>query len=67
MTSEFEAIEGEGHKSLEFWRRVHQAYYQREMEPKGDAFHEEMIIVCEGFKTIYTSQVINCQNSEENK
>jgi hypothetical protein len=37
------------------------------MEPKGDAFHEEMIIVCEGFKTIYTSQVINCQNSEENK
>ena len=53
MTAEFAEIEGEGDKSLEYWKRVHEAYYKREMEPHGDKFDENMIIVCEYFKTIY--------------
>lgn len=53
ITSEFAAVEGEGDKSLEYWKRVHEAYYKREMEPYGDKFDENMIIVCEYFKTIY--------------
>ncbi len=55
ITAEFAAIEGEGDKSLKYWKEVHEAYYKREMEPLGDSFSEEMIIVCEYFKTIYTN------------
>ncbi|WP_224484014.1 ASCH domain-containing protein [Robertkochia aurantiaca] len=54
ITAEFAEIEGEGDKSLEYWRKVHEAYYTREMEPYGDKFTEDMVIVCEHFKTIYT-------------
>ncbi len=53
ITPEFAKIEGEGDKSLDYWKRVHEAYYKREMEPHGDKFDENMIIVCEYFKTIY--------------
>ncbi len=52
ISPEFAAIEGEGDKSLAYWKKVHKAYYQREMEPHDESFHEEMIIVCEHFKTI---------------
>ena len=55
ITSEFAKIEGEGDKSLKYWKEVHEAYYKREMEPFGDAFSEEMIIVCEYFKTKYAN------------
>ncbi len=55
ITPEFAEIEGEGDKSLEYWKRVHKAYYTREMEPYGEAFDENMIIVCEYFKLIYTA------------
>ena len=54
ITPEFAAVEGEGDKSLEYWKRVHEEYYKREIEPHGDKFDENMIIVCEYFKTIYT-------------
>jgi len=45
--------EGEGDKSLDYWKRVHEVYYNREMKPHRDKFDENMIIVCEYFKTIY--------------
>jgi len=53
MTPEFAEIEGEGDKSLEYWKKVHKAYYTREMASFNDDFDENMIIVCEHFKTIY--------------
>ncbi|PRX44395.1 ASCH domain-containing protein [Salegentibacter salegens] len=53
ITKEFAAIEGEGDKSLTYWRRVHKAYYKREMASYPEDFNEEMIIVCEYFKNIY--------------
>jgi len=53
ITSEFAEIEGEGDRSLAYWKKVHKAYYQREMEPYGDKFEENMMIICEYFKTIY--------------
>ena len=54
VTAEFAETEGEGDKSLKYWKEVHEAYYKREMEPSGDKFDENMIIVCEYFKTIFT-------------
>lgn len=53
ITAEFAEMEGEGDKSLDYWKRVHEAYYKREMEPHGSVFNENMIIICEYFKTIY--------------
>ena len=53
ITAEFAEVEGEGDKSLEYWKKVHKAYYQREMEPHGENFDENMIIICEYFKTKY--------------
>lgn len=58
VKAEFAEIEGEGDKSLEYWKAVHEAYYKREMEPNGDSFSEEMIIVCEYFKTIFTNSEV---------
>ena len=53
VTAEFARIEGEGDKSLTYWKRVHEAFFTREMEPKGKQFTEEMVVVCEHFKTIW--------------
>ena len=53
ITSEFAKIEGEGDKSLEYWKRVHKDYYTREMKPFNEQFDENMIIVCEQFKAVY--------------
>lgn len=53
ISAEFAAAEGEGDKSLAYWKRVHEAYYNREMAPYGESFSEDMIIVCEHFRVIY--------------
>lgn len=53
ISAEFAKIEGEGDLSLAHWKRVHKAYYKREMKPYEVSFIETMIIVCEYFKTLY--------------
>ena len=53
ITAEFAKIEGEGDKSLKYWKEVHKAYYNREMKPFNEVFDENMVIICEHFKTIY--------------
>ena len=53
VTEEFAAIEGEGDKSLAFWKRVHWEFYSREMKPEGESPTQDMIIVCEQFKVIW--------------
>lgn len=54
ITAEYAEIEGEGDKSLAYWKKVHWDYYSREMEEKGESPTEEMPILCEEFKTIWT-------------
>ena len=54
ITDEYAAIEGEGGKSLEYWKKVHWDYYSLEMEEFGEKPTEDMMIVCEQFKTIFT-------------
>ena len=53
ITAEFAKIEGEGDKSLEYWKKVHKSYFTREMDRYGEKFTENMIIICEEFKMIY--------------
>jgi uncharacterized protein YhfF len=54
ITAKFAQIEGEGDKSLAYWKKVHKAYYKREMQGYKERFSEDMIIVCQYFNTIYT-------------
>lgn len=45
--------EGEGDRSLAYWRRVHEAFFRKEMEQAGLTFTEDMGVVCEEFELIY--------------
>ena len=53
VTEEQAYKEGEGDRSLEFWRAVHRDVFSRELEPFGLPFSEDMLVVCEEFKVIY--------------
>lgn len=46
-------LEGEGDKSLEYWKQVHWDYYTRELEPFGRVPRESMIIVCQEFEMVF--------------
>jgi uncharacterized protein YhfF len=47
------AAEGEGDGSLAWWRRVHWAYYQRELAGTPYTPAPDMPIVCERFEVVY--------------
>ena len=53
VSEEHAAAEGEGDRSLAWWRRVHWEYYQRELQ--GGDFQPciDMPIVCERFERVY--------------
>jgi len=46
-------LEGEGDKSLAYWKQVHWDYYTRELEPFGRVPRESMIIVCQEFEMVF--------------
>lgn len=46
-------LEGEGDKSLDYWKKVHWDYYTRELEPFGRVPRESMIIVCQEFEKVF--------------
>jgi len=53
IDEEFARLEGEGDKSLEYWKKVHWDYYTRELEPYGRVPRDSMIIVCQEFEKIF--------------
>lgn len=50
----FAAREGEGDSSLEYWRQVHQDYFQQQCAQWNVEWGEHLLIVCEGFDLIAT-------------
>ena len=54
ISSEYAFIEGEGDKSLTYWKDAHRTVFSRECrEDAGIAFHEDMECVCEYFDVVY--------------
>jgi len=53
VTAEFAFIEGEGDKSLEYWRRVHWEFFSMECEEIGKEPSEDMPVILEKFKVIW--------------
>ncbi len=45
--------EGEGDRSLSYWRRVHERFFREELTSVGLAFDENMPVVCEEFVRIF--------------
>lgn len=53
VTEEHAYLEGEGDRSLEFWRKSHEDFFTREMEEANLTFHTKIPVVCERFKLVY--------------
>lgn len=48
----FAIREGEGDKTLKWWREVHEVYYRRALEGSGIRVDGELLIVCEEFERV---------------
>ncbi len=48
ITAAFAAKEGEGDKSLAYWRKVHEIFFKN----NGD-FAPDMLLICEEFKVVH--------------
>ncbi len=53
VTAAFAAIEGEGDKSLKYWRAVHWPYYTREMSRIGRELSDTLPVICQQFEVVY--------------
>ncbi len=53
ITAAFARREGEGDKSLAYWKKVHWDYYQRELANTKYFPSEDMPIVCEYFNVVF--------------
>ena len=49
----FARVEGEGDKSLAYWRTAHRNFFGREASAYGFQFEETLTVICEEFKMIY--------------
>lgn len=53
ISAEFAAIEGEGDKSLTYWKKVHWDYFTRERQSYNEKPTQDMIVICEYFETVW--------------
>lgn len=53
VSAEFARKEGEGDKSLGYWRRVHEEFFTRELKECGLNFSPDMKVVCEQFELVF--------------
>ena len=59
VSEEFAATEGEGDGSLQYWRQVHWASFERRCRRLGRAPELKMPVACERFKVIFRGQPEN--------
>ena len=52
VSAEHAYKEGEGSRTLEYWRNVHKRFFADELETIGQAFEADIELVCEEFKVI---------------
>ena len=53
VSAEHACKEGEGDRSLEYWRKVHEEFFRQELQSLGMDFTEEMAVVCEEFEVVF--------------
>ena len=57
VTAEHANKEGEGDKSLDFWRKVHEKFFTECLNEAGLNFTPDMKVVCEEFAVVYKNTV----------
>ena len=55
VSEQFAFEEGEGDRSLAYWRKAHEKYFRRN-HFENRAFDETTLVVCERFKVVHTKQ-----------
>lgn len=53
VTEEYAYREGEGDKTLLYWKKVHKTFFENELSELGIKFEEKMNVVCEEFEVVY--------------
>lgn len=53
VDEEFARIEGEGDRTLSWWRSAHQSYYARVLAGTDHVVNDELEVVCEQFDLVY--------------
>lgn len=53
VDAQFAYDEGEGDRSLAYWRDAHERFFKREFENSPRTFSYQMPVLCERFKVIY--------------
>ena len=53
VTEEHAYLEGEGDRSLSYWRKVHEDFFKKELEGIQQPFHNKIPVVCEKLKLLY--------------
>ncbi|ADC51566.1 hypothetical protein BpOF4_17625 [Alkalihalophilus pseudofirmus OF4] len=53
VTKEHAYLEGEGDRSLAYWREVHETFFRKEFEQIEKEFTYKMPVVCERFEVVY--------------
>lgn len=56
VSAEHAYKEGEGDKSLDYWREVHEKFFSECLEQEGMEFTPAMKVVCEEFEVVYTQE-----------
>lgn len=52
ISEEFAFKEGEGDRTLDYWRKVHQRFFSDELKSIGKTFNIGMKLVCEEFEVV---------------
>ena len=55
VDAQFAYDEGEGDRSLRYWREGHKRFFSRSLAKIGKEFEPDMPLVCERFRVIYRS------------
>ena len=53
VTEEHAYKEGEGDKSLAYWREIHEEFFKKCLDEAGQQFTPDMKVVCEEFTVVY--------------
>ncbi|MEI3611849.1 ASCH domain-containing protein [Pseudogracilibacillus sp. SO30301A] len=56
VTEEHAFLEGEGDRSLNYWREVHETFFNKEFEAIEQEFNDNMLVVCERFNLVFTKE-----------
>lgn len=53
VSAEFACREGEGDRSLAYWRNVHKSFFKEDFTEAGLEFSETSLVVCEEFEVVF--------------